>query len=368
MDVADKCRYKYDEWLALHINYVLYMHGQLSSNQLRLKIRQQVANQKENMRKQQRDADKNSGYTPSESKITVTMDQLQEWDWIERKEAAKNTVTGKGLPKVYYSLSEQARFCTINDILPSESFMLKDLYQMILRTAATGIYSVIWDSEVGISRLSRTIGTTVEDIYLKRDDILLANFKHRNYLRKEVEYVFDYTIKKDIIRKEMINNEIRYIINPLLKEFVNTAWKTLYFSTLQLVRSTFILNGFKKDPNNKFLYNWLKSLNSKDHVENILNECRQERRKYSKQEFNETFRFVKDRLLDIARLKDNLVASHEKNTGETNPIDLIKTKESVLYHVCPDFILESVKNVIESKSKKYSSSKTRKTRSQQGNY
>ncbi len=352
MDKPDKSRYRYDEWLALHIASVLHMNKGLTSNQLRQKVRQQVSDSKENMRKQKREKDNNSGYSPSESKITVTIEQLIEWNWVERKEASKNSVTGKGLPKVYYSLTDLARFCGFNGILPSESYMLSDLYQMILRTAATGIYQTVWDQQMKINRLSRTLGTSVEDIYLRKDVMRMANFTHQKYLRKEVEYVFDDMIKRDIIRRELINNEIRYIINPLLKEFIETAWEYLYFRTLRLAWYTFILNGLKKDLNYKNLYKWLISLNSKDYVENILIECRKEKGKYNKKKFNQTLLFVKKRLIDVEQTKGDLIASYEKDIEKVSPQDLIKTKKSVLFYVCPDFLIESVKNVVKLKSNK----------------
>ena len=136
-------RYRSDSWIENIVTEILFNSKEMSSNLLRKVVRLYVVNYRDGMRKKRREDDKNTVYTPSEAKISASIAQLLTWKWIERKEVQGDTEKNpKGLSKVYYSLSREARTAYEIGFSPEENYMLKDLYQMILRTASMGIYSI----------------------------------------------------------------------------------------------------------------------------------------------------------------------------------------------------------------------------------
>ena len=158
-----------------------------------------------------------------------------------------------GLTEVFYSLTEAAIFASGNGLKSSQIYLLKDLYQMILRTASMGIYIIEEENFMGYDQLVKTstiLGTTVDDIYLKKDCVLFANFNHRIHTRLEIENLFEQAFNGGVLRKELINKEERYVIDPGLKEFVSKCWNYLFIRTLNLVKYTIILKKVpKKDAN-----------------------------------------------------------------------------------------------------------------------
>jgi hypothetical protein len=349
-DYAKFGRYKYDPIMASMMTALLYDYERLSSNELRRKIREDMYDYTEARRKTKRSTDRNSGYTPSESKISATVEELVKRKWIERNDTSDPRNSNfRGLSKVFYSLSEYARFAASLGSSPNEYYLIGDLYQMILRAAALGIHSWTWDKEFGINRLTRTEGTTIDDIYLKKDALLFANFNHRSFIIQEIEPTLEDALKKNIVRKKLINHEVRYVINPVLKDYVATAWWKLYPNTLNLVKHVFILKGFsKKDPMIKEIYQWLFRTNDEVHVNNLIQKWREEKR-MSKDERIKRIDNIQKFLDIVITIKNKLLFEFENKTDKES-LEFDKVRKSVLSYACPDYLVAVVRDIIENKN------------------
>lgn len=338
------------------ITGILYEKEKMSSNKLRGEIRTDMLGYQEGMRKYRQSTDNNTCYNPSESKISAIINQLLEWNWIKKSVDDKELKPGfRGLSKVYYSLTEDAKFAWDIAIPPHEWYLLKDLYQMMLRTAAMGINTLVWDEELGMDKLSRTTGTTMDDIYFKKDGLLFANYNHRRFTREEIKHVFEEAIERKIIRKEIVNNEIRYVIDPILKDFVKASWDTLYMNTLHLVSFTYMLNRFsKKDPNNKKIYEWLLSTNDKVHVDNVLFIKWSEDRSEFESNNKKRLERVEQIYNKVSKMKNELKGEIERELDKES-LEFNKAVRSVLYYVCPDYLLKAINEIVKIKKDKLES-------------
>jgi len=213
-------RYVSDWLIEDKITQILIENNELSSNRLRLAIKESVSYHTERKRKNKRENDGNSDYVPSEAKISATIKQLLEWQWLQRREEHIG-----GLKKVFYSLSEYAKFGFSIAMNPKESHRLRDAYQMILKVLAgngtfiTPRYGILW-----IDVVPRII--EIGEMYSPLDKFVL-DFVHKKYLMKELERAFNEALKDGVIENRLINNEIRYAIIDGLKKFVNEYKKTL---------------------------------------------------------------------------------------------------------------------------------------------
>ena len=78
-------------------------------------------------------------------------------------------------------------------------------------------------------------GTSIDEMLDKQDFNAVGNFIHRHFARQEVERGFIEAFKEGSIKKKLIDNEIRYVINERLKKFVFSCWNVLYMVTRSLI-------------------------------------------------------------------------------------------------------------------------------------
>lgn len=344
-------RYIYDPLIADRITEILYSLNELSSNKLRIAIKEVVKSEKYRMRKNKRDGDRNDHYVPSPAKISITLEKLTEWQWIEKR----NDSVGK-LKKVFYCLSEDGKFGTRIGLKPQDIYRLKDVYQWILRTATLGIYTPIWDKDVKNKCTGKIIvGTSIDDILNLQDYLMVGNFSHRNFTRQEVERGFTEALSEESIEKKLIDNEIRYVINGQLKEFVSSCWNALYRVTSLLVEHTLILRKMpKEDPNYKNLKKWLVALHGEKSTSKIIADCNDKRRQYAKPKDKLTLlEDIESKLDKVPKWREQVLGMYKNNTNNETALKFENLKKSLMHYTYPDYIMDAVKNVLMTVSEKY---------------
>jgi len=337
------------------IDFLLCEYPSLSSNQLRKEIRKFLYKNKQLMRKTRRDTDQNSGYVPSESTISSSVEHLLKMGWIQREESAQpRSKEFRGLNKVFYSLTEEAKFAQEIGLSPDELYILKDAYQMIIRTATTGIIFRQWDESLKIDKATRRSGTSVSDIVSKKDQWLLGNFNHRNFIEQDIEPMIEDAYQKKILLLDSITDgKKRYRINPRLKEFVYDCWNRLHLLTRALVVKLFILKKVRrKDPNYenyRKLHTWLATLYDEKYVSTvILDKSSNERGKYRTRESKEILAHkIRKELDSLEKLREELIKMYEKNNNSDTLPPFNKVKESVLYYTCPVYVTKIIRNIVE---------------------
>ena len=95
--------YIYDRYIGSQITYLLILNNEMSSNKLRLAIREHASDFRG--RTEERKTETNA-MPPSQAKISATIEQLLEWQWLQRREEQVG-----GIKWVFYSLTEKAKFC-----------------------------------------------------------------------------------------------------------------------------------------------------------------------------------------------------------------------------------------------------------------
>ena len=275
---------------------------------------------------------------------------------MDRK--AESGISNGLLTKVFYSLSKTGRFGTNIGLKPEESYRLGDSYQWILRTATLGIYTPIWDKSVKNKCAVKTIvGTPIDDMLYKQDFNAVGNFSHRHFARQEVERGFTEAFKEGSIKKKLIDNEIRYVINERLKKFVfSDCWNVLYIVTRSLIENVLVLKKISKnDPAYKTFKNWLVYLNEEKFALKIIEECTNKRKQqYSKPKYKQ--KLFKDTIVILASIADwkkQAIAIYEASNDKETTAKFENLKKSLLYYTCPEYILDAVKNILISFSGKY---------------
>ena len=341
-------RYIYDPLIADTITEILSRENKLSSNELRRAIKDKVKYRKERMRKNKREKDRKDYYTPSPAKISITLEELQELDWIYKN----NTQFGK-LNKVFYFLTENGKFGYNIGLKPKEGYRLKDAYQWVLRTATLGIHTPVWDKNIKYKFTGKIIlGTSVEDLLHKQDYLVMGNFAHRRFHIQELERGFAEAIEEGAIEKKLIENKIRYVINDRLKKFVFGCWNTLYIGTRYLIEETLMLKRFsKKDPHyvsyEKFK-EWLIYLHGERFTKELIIACNDSRKKLNKPKDKQIlFDDIKATLANVIKSKIQIIDRFERENNKETSVKFENIKASLMYYTCPDYVMDSIVNVLK---------------------
>ncbi len=194
-------------------------------------------------------------------------------------------------------------------------------------------------------------GTSIDDIYYKKEQLILHIFNHRKFVKEEIEKAITEALEKKIIIKSLVDNEIRYVIDDSLREFVSFCWEQVFMATRSIVRDAFVLKRLSKNsPEYKKFYDWLTRFEEEKDVKFILNEYRNFKRKdYVKQKFIQE---VKWKLNNIEELKKRATAIYEKNVNKKDSVNYGNLNELLLHYTCPQYVINSVKCIVEDISKK----------------
>lgn len=294
-----------------------FSKGELSYSKLRLAVNEAVKLEKTRMRKKKRESDKNDQYIPSNSKISTTLEKLVKLKWVEKIE---DKLSNKTLKPSFYSLSKNGKFGASIGLKPEESYRLEDVYHWILRTATFGFYVQVWlNKEKNISTGKIIEGTSIDDVLYKQDYLLMGNFSHRRFIRQEVERAFNAAVKEESIKKTIKDNEVRYVIDERLKEFVYSCWSALYNIIRKLIENILIL---KKILKNTTIYKNLKKWLTDLHVDRLgiklIAECHDIRNKKfpNLQDKRKLYEETKNLLAIIKKWKAQAVDIYERDTVE----------------------------------------------------
>jgi hypothetical protein len=335
-------RYVSDWLIEDIITQLLIDNTELSSNKLRLAIKENVSYYAERKRKNRREKDRNVGYVPSPAKISATIKQLLEWQWLQRREEQVG-----GLKKVFYSLSEYAKFGFSIAMNPKDSYKLRVAYQMILRSTASSIFEWVWDTAFKKDGVSETMEESMPVIYLMKERRILDKFKPRKFLLSEIERAFTEAFKDGVIEKKPVNNEIKCVINNRLKRFINDCWEMLYFKTEDIVKNVII---WKKIPKNNSAYEkihgWLVDLHGDEYASNFFRNCQIERKNYTKKADKKKLEeIIKEQLDNHSKLKERIIARYEKDIDNEATAKFKDIKESVLHYTSPSYVIEAVDSI-----------------------
>lgn len=355
MTTSNANRYKYDSYIQSEISSILYVNGEVSSNQLRRGIQEMVSEEKNRMRKTRRKKDKNIGYTPSGSKVTATINQLLEWNWIERRESNhKDYYEGKAIltnpiPKVFYSLSEDARFAIDIGIGPHEDFHLEDAFHAVVSSAAIGWDYYEWDEKLRMGNIVNIEGTSIEDIKNRRHHLYTTIGKFPRFSKLEIQRAIEIALIKEIIQKKVIGNDVKYVIVENLSKFVRFCWRSLFRSTMELVQHMFLIKRLSnKSEEYKVIFSWLSRFYSTKSIKDRIITHNANRRTFYKEEHKENLKVVKDQLDEVVSLKKEAFIIYEKSIGSTNIRKFKDLKEAVIRYVCPEDVLDAVRKIVSS--------------------
>jgi hypothetical protein len=314
-----------------------------------------VSEEKHRMRKTRRKKDKNIGYTPSGSKVTATINQLLEWNWIKRRESnhevsdKENTRIRNPISKVFYSLSEEARFAIDIGIDPHEDFHLEDVFHVVVSSAAIGWNYYEWDKNLRKCNIVNIEGTSVEDIKKRRYHIDVTIGKFPRFSKLEIQRAIEIALIKGIIKKKVIGNDVKYVIVENLSEFVCFCWRSLFRSTIKLVQDMFLIKRLSnKSEEYKVIFSWLSRFYSTESIKDRIITYNANRRTFSKEEHKENLKVVKDQLDEIVRLKKEAFIIYDKSIGNTNIEKFNNLKKSTIRYVCPKDVLDAVKKIVNS--------------------
>ncbi|MDR4491933.1 MAG: hypothetical protein R2685_13705 [Candidatus Nitrosocosmicus sp.] len=351
-----KC-YKYDPLIEDAITSILYVYGELPSNKLRRDIQEMVSLYDDKMRKSRREKDKNKTYTPSPAKVSATINQLLKWRWLERRELMnkktdKDNDKLKGLPKVLYSLSQEARFVTDIGISANQDFQLEDAFHLVVSSATIGWDYVRRDEKSKRAKIITIEGTTVIEMLNRRDHYNITLHKYPRYpgfTEPEIQRAIDIALEKGIIQKKIIDDDIKYIIIDNLREFISLCWRSLFVKTRTLVRNMFVLKRLLKKSNEYQIFiSWLSKFQDDDQIRDFLINCNDSRKRYTKAERQELLQTIKKQLAEVNEQKSKAIAIYENIRHQKDLQKISNLKEAVFRYTCPENILNSINTIIDS--------------------
>lgn len=348
-------RYKYDSIIAHAITCILYVTEELSSNILRKDIRNFVHPMKDLMRKDRRQKDNNDGYIPSEAKISATIRQLLEWNWIERRESNKinsdeeNAKTLRQIPKVSYSLSHEARFATDIGIWPGEDFQLEDAFHAVISSAAIGWDYIIWDKQLGRAKKINIEGTSTEEIKYRHDHNNITIGKYQRFSNAEIDRAIEIALERKIIQKKIIDNFVKYVIVENLSEFVSFCWRSLFMSTIGLVENMLVFKKIpKKSMDYQIIFSWFSKFHDISKVNEIIKRCYMRRTEYSKTERQELLVILKQQMKRNSLLKKEALDIYDKNIKAKDKGNFHNLRDAIIRYVCPETISDIAERIIPS--------------------
>jgi len=338
----------YDSLIADKLTEILWSKEKLSYSKLRLAVNEAVKFEKDRMRKKKRDSDKNNYYVPSNSKISTTLMQLVELKWIDQKE---DTLSKKTLKEVYYSLSETGKFGYHIGLKPDERYRLSDAYQTVLRTATLDILSMQrYTNKGGHPQIKIKVikGTSKDDILYKRDHVASGNFDHRNFKEEEIERVFTEALNEASIQKRLINNEIRYVINDVLEEFITKCWRTLYAYIFLIIQNIIKLKRFSSnDPAYKKIHEWLIYMHEEEYILALIEYRKDERNKYRKsKDKQKLLKDTKSALANVIEERDKIMTVYIIDNNSETATKYKNLMKSVLHYTYPEYIIDAIKNIL----------------------
>lgn len=309
------------------------------------------------MRKTRRETDKNTSYTPSPAKVSATINQLLEWEWLERRDSIDIDNEGnkkglKGLSKVFYSLSQEATFAFEIGLNPDEDFKLEDAFHLVLSSAAIGWDYIVWDEDLEKVKVVNIEGTFAPDIIFRQDHHNTTISKYKRFTKLEIQRAIEIVLEKKMIQKKIIDNVIKYIVVENLRDFISFCWKTLFWHTWVLVQNVIVLKRIlKRSEEYQIFFSWFSKFHDSKRANDILVRCSQRRTTQTKEGRLYLLKIVKEQLEKVSLLKKEAYDIYEKNVDSEDIKNFAYLKEAVIRYTCPENVMAAVNSIITSQQK-----------------
>ncbi len=134
-----------------------------------------------------------------------------------------------------------------------------------------------------------------------------------------------------------------------LKDFAFSCWNVLYDVTRSLIENILVLKRISKnDPVYKNFIKWLAYLHGERFASMLVKECNDRKKQlYAKpKDKQELLQDIRARLAKVPDWKHQIIAIYERNNDKETAAKFNDLKKSVMYYTCPEYVLESAKNIL----------------------